>query len=199
VIHTVDRDSLAAALGRIAEESPGFLAEADQVNIPANELALADAILAALPSSEHDGPCEHGVPCALPSPEPSAALNRILGAAEEVTIYQHGNPVAVLDDIVKIAKQALAALPSPEPTSLAAFDVCPLCGLTRQMLTAMCKEHFPWAALPSPEPTLNVERERVPCDEVCGAFEEPITFDEYRAAYEHARSHGYLSGCSHAR
>jgi hypothetical protein len=38
----------------------------------------------------------------------------------------------------------------------------------------------------------------VHCDQWCGALEEPQTLEEYRAALEHWRRHGYLSGCSHA-
>lgn len=37
----------------------------------------------------------------------------------------------------------------------------------------------------------------VDCDEGCGAFQEPETLDEYKAALEHWMSHHYLHGCSH--
>jgi len=43
-------------------------------------------------------------------------------------------------------------------------------------------------------------RELVGCDEEqCLAYKEPKTFEEYKAAYEHWRSHNYLCGCSHGR
>lgn len=41
------------------------------------------------------------------------------------------------------------------------------------------------------------ERTRVSCDDNCGAFEDPVTPDEFKAAYEHWKFHGYLCGCSH--
>lgn len=43
------------------------------------------------------------------------------------------------------------------------------------------------------------ERPIVTCDEGCGAFQEPRTLDEYKAAYEHWWSHEYLGGCSHGQ
>lgn len=43
------------------------------------------------------------------------------------------------------------------------------------------------------------ERERVMCAEDCFAFQEPVTADEYRAAYEHWRGHDVDFGCSHGR
>ena len=43
------------------------------------------------------------------------------------------------------------------------------------------------------------KRERVSCDDRCGAFEEPETLDEYKVTLEHWQSHGLLSGCAHAR
>lgn len=39
----------------------------------------------------------------------------------------------------------------------------------------------------------------VSCDANCGAFEDPTTEDELRAALEHWRRHAFLAGCSHAR
>lgn len=42
-------------------------------------------------------------------------------------------------------------------------------------------------------------REMVECDENCGAFVEPVTRAEYKAALAHWRGHGRLSGCSHGR
>ncbi len=38
---------------------------------------------------------------------------------------------------------------------------------------------------------------RVPCDDHCGAKEEPQTYEEALATVAHYKSHGYLSGCSH--
>jgi hypothetical protein len=43
------------------------------------------------------------------------------------------------------------------------------------------------------------ERATVDCDEGCGAFKEPQTLDEYKAALDHWRTHDYLCGCSHGR
>ncbi len=40
-------------------------------------------------------------------------------------------------------------------------------------------------------------RKTVHCDESCGAFDEPQTPDEIRAAFEHWRDHSSLGGCSH--
>ena len=37
----------------------------------------------------------------------------------------------------------------------------------------------------------------VSCDHDCRALNDPQTVDELRAAYEHWRDHGYLSGCAH--
>jgi hypothetical protein len=37
----------------------------------------------------------------------------------------------------------------------------------------------------------------VRCDSFCGAKDEPVTLEEFEAAYEHWRHHGYLSGCAH--
>ena len=42
-------------------------------------------------------------------------------------------------------------------------------------------------------------REVVDCDDDCGAFQDPATCDEYKAAWEHWQSHYCLAGCSHAR
>jgi hypothetical protein len=41
------------------------------------------------------------------------ALVGILGEAEEYTMYQHGNPVTVLDAVVRRARAALADEPRP--------------------------------------------------------------------------------------
>lgn len=41
------------------------------------------------------------------------------------------------------------------------------------------------------------EAGRVVCDAFCGASDQPETLEEYKAAYEHWRRHGYLYGCSH--
>ena len=38
---------------------------------------------------------------------------------------------------------------------------------------------------------------KVSCDQECGALDEPVTFVEYKKAYEHWANHGNLSGCSH--
>ena len=40
-------------------------------------------------------------------------------------------------------------------------------------------------------------REIVECDEDCGAFEEPETFEEYKATLEHYQYHHCMAGCSH--
>ena len=40
-------------------------------------------------------------------------------------------------------------------------------------------------------------REIVDCDENCGAFVEPETLEEYKAALKHWMSHGNLAGCAH--
>jgi len=45
--------------------------------------------------------------------------------------------------------------------------------------------------------TQSTERARVECDEKCGAFVEPITIEEYRAALEHWMDHPLHYGCSH--
>lgn len=43
-------------------------------------------------------------------------------------------------------------------------------------------------------------REVVSCDEACGAFEQPETLDEFRAALEHWKDHdSSWGGCSHGR
>lgn len=42
-----------------------------------------------------------------------------------------------------------------------------------------------------------MHRARVRCDEECGAFEDPETIEEYKAALEHWRYHRRLAGCSH--
>lgn len=44
-----------------------------------------------------------------------------------------------------------------------------------------------------------MEKEKVSCDEDCGAVKNPETLEEYKLAYEHWSGHGYLCGCSHAR
>lgn len=41
------------------------------------------------------------------------------------------------------------------------------------------------------------KRAIVDCDEECGAFVQPTTFDEYKAAWKHWKSHSDVSGCSH--
>lgn len=41
------------------------------------------------------------------------------------------------------------------------------------------------------------ERATVGCDMDCGALQEPQSLEEYKAALEHWRSHGYMYGCSH--
>jgi hypothetical protein len=38
----------------------------------------------------------------------------------------------------------------------------------------------------------------VGCDEPCFALENPQTLEEYQAAHDHWKNHGWLSGCSHA-
>lgn len=43
------------------------------------------------------------------------------------------------------------------------------------------------------------DRERVNCDDGCGAFLEPETPEEMKDAMIHWREHAYLWGCSHAR
>jgi hypothetical protein len=43
------------------------------------------------------------------------------------------------------------------------------------------------------------EDEFVECDVNCGALEDPITLDEYKATLRHYKGHSYLSGCSHGR
>ena len=45
--------------------------------------------------------------------------------------------------------------------------------------------------------TFDVSRERVDCDDDCGAYEEPQTLEEYAATLEHYKTHPYLYGCSH--
>jgi hypothetical protein len=47
-------------------------------------------------------------------------------------------------------------------------------------------------------PLEDEERERVECDEDCGAFDDPRTLEEFKAAYLHWRQHALLDGCSHA-
>jgi hypothetical protein len=42
-------------------------------------------------------------------------------------------------------------------------------------------------------------REIVGCDQECGAYREPETLEEYKAAFEHWMNHGYLGGCSHGQ
>lgn len=42
-------------------------------------------------------------------------------------------------------------------------------------------------------------RQRVRCDEDCGAFELPTTTDEIKAALDHWENHPLDRGCSHAR
>ena len=42
------------------------------------------------------------------------------------------------------------------------------------------------------------ERETVGCDEDCGAYVQPETLDEYKAALEHWMGHDYNGGCAHA-
>jgi hypothetical protein len=37
----------------------------------------------------------------------------------------------------------------------------------------------------------------VDCDLACEAKLEPVTLEEFKVAYEHWRSHGLYSGCSH--
>jgi len=37
----------------------------------------------------------------------------------------------------------------------------------------------------------------VDCDRECGALNDPKTTEELKAALEHAKYHGFLSGCSH--
>ncbi len=43
------------------------------------------------------------------------------------------------------------------------------------------------------------QRVTVGCDEGCGAFAEPLTLEEYRAALEHWQHHHESGGCSHGR
>lgn len=46
---------------------------------------------------------------------------------------------------------------------------------------------------------LDIVREAVSCDAHCGAFDDPASPEEYRAAYEHWRGHAWLFGCAHGR
>lgn len=39
----------------------------------------------------------------------------------------------------------------------------------------------------------------VACDMFCGAKESPYTFEEYKTAWLHWKSHNYMHGCSHSR
>jgi hypothetical protein len=39
----------------------------------------------------------------------------------------------------------------------------------------------------------------VSCDEDCHALYHPETLEEYAAALEHWKNHGYQNGCAHAR
>jgi hypothetical protein len=44
------------------------------------------------------------------------------------------------------------------------------------------------------------ERATVSCEDGCGAFEEPETLEEYKAALEHWKDHdSSWGGCSHGR
>jgi hypothetical protein len=47
------------------------------------------------------------------------------------------------------------------------------------------------------DPYYEACKKHVLCDKYCMALNEPVTFEEYKAAYEHWHHHGYLSGCSH--
>lgn len=40
-------------------------------------------------------------------------------------------------------------------------------------------------------------RVHVNCDKECKALQRPVTIAETRAALEHWKNHGWLSGCSH--
>lgn len=40
-------------------------------------------------------------------------------------------------------------------------------------------------------------RTTVDCDDDCGAFEEPVTLEEYENTFQHYRMHGWLNGCAH--
>jgi hypothetical protein len=44
---------------------------------------------------------------------------------------------------------------------------------------------------------LDDERPTVGCEANCGAFTEPETLEEYKAALDHWENHRYLGGCSH--
>lgn len=44
-----------------------------------------------------------------------------------------------------------------------------------------------------------MEREKVECDEDCGAYMEPETTMEFLWAWQHWRSHEADGGCSHGR
>lgn len=40
-------------------------------------------------------------------------------------------------------------------------------------------------------------RQMVDCDEECDAYDQPVTPDEIKLAYEHWRGHSDMSGCAH--
>ena len=52
-------------------------------------------------------------------------------------------------------------------------------------LKCKCDEQYGWC------------RVHVSCDSNCKALEDPVTFEEYKAAYEHWSSHSESCGCSH--
>jgi hypothetical protein len=64
------------------------------------------------------------------------------------------------------------------------------CGDCMKVRPSLCAYH---------EQKQNEIREIVECDDNCGAYEQPKTFKEYKAAWEHWRGHSSLSGCSHER
>lgn len=37
----------------------------------------------------------------------------------------------------------------------------------------------------------------VSCDSDCRALEEPVSFDEIKAALDHWKNHSWVSGCAH--
>lgn len=43
----------------------------------------------------------------------------------------------------------------------------------------------------------DMARDIVPCDDSCGAFEDPETLEEYKATLEHYRDHGLMGGNAH--
>lgn len=42
-------------------------------------------------------------------------------------------------------------------------------------------------------------RELVDCEDKCGALEDPVTLDQFRATLTHYKLHGCQGGCAHGR